>query len=721
MGSQIEQATQNSASNHSLPSGHWKATANKSGLYEFQTGGKFVDRNIDFEVPKATLNVSGTATKTLGGKTFSIEVGNWDRDIEGYELTGAYELNESWTGVATAQTTSSNPVGFLDKNAKSSSSSTDNDIYKQTGNVNAQITGRISTSTYLDKIGLSTAGEASALINEAPTPEYDSQNKSYKFLKSEPITGTTTVDITSSGYGKAGNSITTQEAISGRATMDIALSPANVQITGNKNISVNDVTLMTDTNVKHGAVTHNSEPTTSTKYIKLVAHIPNSTSVTPTLSTNATAGYFGKNSGELNGSITISDNNNSNFFYIPITESSVTKGTTTVSGTTATRGTFNIAEGYIGETDGDLPAATFSNTATSGKSYVDISNTSAAPALVSDGYLYINQGYTDNLKISLAKLVPDSANITIDANGRNGNIRSGFTVYDKDGKLVTGSMPDSTTTGSNNSATASASASITPQIASTLYKTSETTGYTLVDTATAAASVSTVSASKTITAGYLASNTTATASVTGSSDSKSSSLYIKNAVTSGSNNSATASVNAYASTSNLVSGTYATTATTGYTYHIDSSASVSNVSATKTVAAGLLSSDTSVTASVTGSSSSKTTYLKDSSSSVELTSNAATVALGTTLTIGKGYYPYDRVYTIPDAEGAAGRTDITGTLSASIASGYIGPGLVGSPTSGIPYITFTGNGSATSGRVYSGTARAETQYMEVYTGTYSVE
>ena len=119
--------------------------------------------------------------------------------------------------------------------------------------------------------------------------------------------------------------------------------------------------------------------------------------------------------------------------YIKIKQTSMTKGTTSVSGTTATRGTATWGNGWI--TSGSLAAATFKNTATSGKTYVDISNTTAAPILTSAGYLYIDQGYTDYLKISLAKLIPNDANVSA-----NNQLLSGYSAYDSEGNLYTGSI-----------------------------------------------------------------------------------------------------------------------------------------------------------------------------------------------------------------------------------------------------------------------------------------
>ena len=121
--------------------------------------------------------------------------------------------------------------------------------------------------------------------------------------------------------------------------------------------------------------------------------------------------------------------------YYKIKTTSVTETDTTVSGTTATRGTASWGTGWI--ESGSLGAATFANSATSGTTYVDISGTTDAPVLVAGDYLYINAGYVDDLKISLAKLVPDGS----DVKGHAEYILTGHSAYDNDGTLVAGSMP----------------------------------------------------------------------------------------------------------------------------------------------------------------------------------------------------------------------------------------------------------------------------------------
>ena len=116
----------------------------------------------------------------------------------------------------------------------------------------------------------------------------------------------------------------------------------------------------------------------------------------------------------------------------------VSQGNTTVSGTTATRGIASWGNGVISA--GFIGAATFSNSSTTGVTYVDISNTTEAPVLVSGDALYINKGYVDNLKINLSKLVPDGASAELAA----GHILSGYSAYNNDGILIAGNIASKT-------------------------------------------------------------------------------------------------------------------------------------------------------------------------------------------------------------------------------------------------------------------------------------
>ena len=184
-------------------------------------------------------------------------------------------------------------------------------------------------------------------------------------------------------------------------------------------------------NIKKGVVVTVGDANSATR----IKNVTGTFTTTPSGKTALTAaalrsGYAGFiNGSQVNGSMA---------------DTTVTEGTTTVSSDTATRGTWSQTAGYTAART--ISAATFANTATTDVTYVDISATTAAPVLVTGDYLYINKGYTDNLKISLAKLVPDGASADLASN----KILSGYSAYNNDGALIAGNIP--TKTASNLSA-----------------------------------------------------------------------------------------------------------------------------------------------------------------------------------------------------------------------------------------------------------------------------
>ena len=85
-----------------------------------------------------------------------------------------------------------------------------------------------------------------------------------------------------------------------------------------------------------------------------------------------------------------------------------------------------------------IDAATLANVGTADKVYAE----EAGPVLVSGDYLYINKGYIGDTKIPLADLVPNEANVIAGVDGNSNLIYKTVSVYDKDGRLVAGTMGD---------------------------------------------------------------------------------------------------------------------------------------------------------------------------------------------------------------------------------------------------------------------------------------
>lgn len=85
-----------------------------------------------------------------------------------------------------------------------------------------------------------------------------------------------------------------------------------------------------------------------------------------------------------------------------------------------------------------LQAASLSNNEANAEKFEELKD---APVLTEDGYLFIKEGYIKDTKISLATLVPDDANIT----SKNADkVYKTVKAYDKDGKLIVGTMGDAT-------------------------------------------------------------------------------------------------------------------------------------------------------------------------------------------------------------------------------------------------------------------------------------
>lgn len=152
-----------------------------------------------------------------------------------------------------------------------------------------------------------------------------------------------------------------------------------------------------------------------------------------------------------------------------------------------------------------ITKVSFDNAATDGKNYAEVKG----PALVSGNYLYINEGYIKDTKISLADLVPDEANITAGVDGNSHLVYKTVTVYDKDGALITGTMGDATL----NDITISNLKADSALTGSNIAVKSDNSGFTLTGTATISGEASTGVATN----GYATTDLTKSAAINGTS------------------------------------------------------------------------------------------------------------------------------------------------------------------------------------------------------------
>ena len=126
---------------------------------------------------------------------------------------------------------------------------------------------------------------------------------------------------------------------------------------------------------------------------------------------------------------------------LPTTSVTTPDSTKNSTSKVVTRANASWGTGYI--TTGTINAATFASEASSGVTYIDLSDgldsseNNIIPEIPTGGYLYINKGYVDNFKISLARLIPDASAVN---NLAGGYILSGHSAYDNAGNLVVGTI-----------------------------------------------------------------------------------------------------------------------------------------------------------------------------------------------------------------------------------------------------------------------------------------
>ena len=248
-----------------------------------------------------------------------------------------------------------------------------------------------SAATYVPiKAGTVTSGTASITSTSIA---YNSSTGKYS------ITGSADVSAPTFTEGYIASNVGTKNAKTGGAQLNGTLNKiaiqANLSGTGTKTPSI---TKNSNTNIAEAGAATTTQPADG--YYVAVSSAANTGTVAAT-ATVTSAGYGTTTSGQY----------------------------TTTPSSNLTVGAAASAVTYI-----PISGATFANAATSGTTYTDISN--SAPVLVSGDYLYINAGYVENSKISLAQLVPDGASASLTGD----YILSGYSAYDNNGALVAGTI-----------------------------------------------------------------------------------------------------------------------------------------------------------------------------------------------------------------------------------------------------------------------------------------
>lgn len=434
-------------------------SASGTKTYTLSTQNKFVDKNIDVETttPAGVLS-SGATTISATDVESIITVGTTQPSSGEYITVTAQGAVSVGTGGFIAQGASANSTSATKYiTLQNATFTVDGASVKsvQKGYVGAnQTLGTIPsgaqtiTGGTLSKGAGSTALASNGLSNgttvdstKKVTLSETNANGYYEVQSSGSGTvsrGAVTKQVTTAGYFSADSSAVT-EIDSASETSNTATKKYYIKQSTMTATSVTPATTAQTVTISAGYYHEDRTVTVSAMA---------GTTVTTSLANTGLSTYFNEGTSSSYGvSITPQYSNSAGFVdahtnannggiaYYNIKTTSVTKTTTTVSGTSATRGTASWGTGWI--TADSISACSFNNEATSGRTYVDISATTSAPVLVAGDYLYINAGYTDDVKISLAKLVPDGS----DVGDHDDYILQGHSAYNNDGVLVAGSIP----------------------------------------------------------------------------------------------------------------------------------------------------------------------------------------------------------------------------------------------------------------------------------------
>ena len=424
-----------------------------------QTQNVFVDKNIDIVTvtPSAVFRSGATSISTSDVESILTEVESPPVSGEYIAVTAQGSIVVSTAGFIDANTS-------VDSGASTKYYTVQNAVFSangpsvvttQKGYVGAGVTvGTISSGVLAVTGGTLSSGPSHASISSAGYYDgttYDTSDSViletteasgyYKIIGS----GTATVNraaiakqVTTSGYFV---SDADPVSVINSDSTTVMVAPEQYYIK-KSTLSTNSVTSSETPQIV--TISDGYYPTARTITVQPIAEIHPTTSLSDVgLSTYFDPGSVSNNSISLTPAYTSTGGyvaagtnvNNGGVEYYKIKTATMTETTTTIISDTVTRGTASWTSGWM--TADVMDVATFANMATSGVTYVDISNTTSAPALISGSYLFINAGYTDNLKISLAKLVPDGS----DVKGHSEYILTGHTAYDDDGELVTGSIP----------------------------------------------------------------------------------------------------------------------------------------------------------------------------------------------------------------------------------------------------------------------------------------
>lgn len=418
----------------------WTDAASGAVTTTKPTSGVYV--RVDADAEAKTIGVKGTVTGDGYGTT-----SQYAQEEEQSITAGSAAATSAYVPITTTSVTFT--AGTL--NNKTATLKTKTNIVTNESNNNSGIsivlqgTAGSTAATYTNNAGWLSAHSGTSTGTAISKTTWDGTTY---YVDSVTVPSGKTFGVTNNGTTNITNSGTTN-VTSGSTSAGVVQIKAKVA-SGDSSTTNQNV-------VSNGLWVNNTVGTTTnsvytTKYGRTVVYYGTASS-NHTISTNSFVTTSGASSSSYDfyitprhtiskaGYLAAVTNSNGTAVYYKVTRTSIdqTHKTTVNSSNVASRAIADWASGWLAA--GSIGAATFAASKDSNKAetdYVDISDTSEAPVLSSGGYLYINRGYTDDLKISLSKLVPDtiSGKTMAPAN----YILTGYAAFDGTGAAINGTM-----------------------------------------------------------------------------------------------------------------------------------------------------------------------------------------------------------------------------------------------------------------------------------------
>lgn len=420
--------------------GHWTATASKSGTYEFATGGKFVDRDIDLVVPKAAITVSGSTVSGSVNPVVAVSPGT--KASGKYPFSGSTTISGSTSGTATVNV---GTKGFTDESSYS-------------GTVTGAISGTATVSGSMNAIGLGVTDPKNINGTISSVTVGAKSGSTFPVTGSGSTSGTVTAKVTSTGYGTK-DVETGSGTVSGSITLNATIPAAELKNSSTSGRTYTDLSTSAPILIS-GDYLYINEGYIKDSKISLARLVPdlegytmagsdqmldgytlydiNGNPVTGNIQTKSSsnltadgatikvpAGYYAEEASKsvASGSVNSYTINESTQGSKIVTAGTVSSGYYPISVPSLT-GTVNRTAGYI---SGTSSTATDSNGGVVGKIVQSTSSATNGSTLTAGSTLTIGAGYYHEDRTYTVPTAAGSAGTTSIATGMTNTISSGYT------------------------------------------------------------------------------------------------------------------------------------------------------------------------------------------------------------------------------------------------------------------------------------------------------